>query len=109
MHDLKKWYTRSSVCKCISLLMQYLCHGDGSLLGEGVIVEVDDAQLGVVLQGVGHGRDAWVVDAILRNMDLLQAAHQLNTQQHTQNTNISGVLKECTRKCLIGVHTHYYF
>lgn len=59
----------------------YLSHGEGPLLGEGVVVEVEDAQVCVVLHGFGQSRHARVVDAVLRHVNLLQAAHQLRTQR----------------------------
>lgn len=60
-----------------SVVCSHLGHGDGSFLGEGVVVEVEHSELGVVLHGVGESRHSGVVDAILRHVDLLQTAHQL--------------------------------
>ena len=57
--------------------MPYLGHGDGALLGEGVVVKVDDAQVGVVLHGAGQRSDPRVIDAVLGHVDLLQTANQL--------------------------------
>lgn len=54
-----------------------LGHGDGSFLGEGIVVEVEHSELGVVLHGVGESHHSGVVDAVLRHVDLLQTAHQL--------------------------------
>lgn len=55
----------------------HLRHGDGSFLGEGVVVEVEHSELGVVLHGVGQSCHSGVVDAVLGHVDFLQAAHQL--------------------------------
>lgn len=55
----------------------YLSHGDGSLLGEGVVVEVEDAEAAVVLHGFGQRRYTLVIDPILRHVNFLQTAHHL--------------------------------
>ena len=55
----------------------YLSHGQSPSLGEGVVIEVEHAELGVVLHGRGQGSDARVVDSVLGHVHLLQAAHQL--------------------------------
>lgn len=60
-----------------SAVCSHLRHGDGSFLGEGVVVEIEHSELGVVLYGVGQSRHSGVVDAVLRHVDFLQTAHQL--------------------------------
>ena len=58
----------------------YLSHGGSPLLSEGVVVEVEDAEVWVVLHCRGQGCHTGMIDAILGHMNLLQAAHQLGTQ-----------------------------
>ena len=55
----------------------YLCHGQSTSFGEGVVIEVEHAEVGVVLHGRGQRSDTRVVDAVLGHVHLLQAAHQL--------------------------------
>jgi len=52
-------------------------HGQRAPLGEGVVVEVEDAELRVVLQGCSQRRHTCVGDAVLGHVDFFQAAHQL--------------------------------
>lgn len=58
-------------------MCRHLCHSNRSFLGEGVVVEVEHSELGVVLHGVGQSGHSRVVDAVLRHVDFLQTAHQL--------------------------------
>lgn len=60
-----------------SLRELYLSHCDSPLFGEGVIVEVKDAEARVVLQSCGQRCDARMIDAILGHVNFFQAAHQL--------------------------------
>lgn len=55
----------------------YLRHGQRSSLGEGVVVEVEDAELRVVAHGRSQRHHTCVVDPILGHVDFFQAAYQL--------------------------------
>lgn len=61
----------------------YLSHGDGPLLSEGVVIEVEDAETCVVLHGCGQCCHTRVIYAILGHVNLLQAAYQLEKQTVT--------------------------
>lgn len=61
-------------------MLPYLSHGDSPLLSECVVIEVEDAEVWVVLHCHGQGCHTRVIDAILWHINLLQAAHQLATQ-----------------------------
>lgn len=63
----------------------HLCHGQRPLLGERVVVEVQDPQLPVVPHGRGQGHHACRVDPVLGQVDLLQAGYEL-----IANTRITG-------------------
>lgn len=82
------------------MVFPHLSHGDGPLLGERVVVEVEDAEACVVLHGCGQGCYAGVIDAILGHVNLLQAAHQLGKHivivgSHYNNTrdNVAFLLR----------------
>lgn len=58
-------------------LPPYLGHSHGTLLSEGVVVQVDDTQQGVDGESLGQGCDTRVIDAILWHVDLLQSPNDL--------------------------------
>lgn len=58
-------------------MVVHLSHCHRPLLGEGVVVEVDDAKACVVLQSVGQRRHTSMIDAVLRHVDFFQCANQL--------------------------------
>ena len=57
--------------------MCYLCHPFAANLSECVVVHVDDAQLFVVCEGLGDELDAGGPNAVLRHLDLLERANEL--------------------------------
>ena len=70
----------------------HLCHCQRSLLGESVVIEVQDAEFAVMLDCWSQRRHAWIADTILGHVDFLQAADELkrNTGDHsTSNSCIS--------------------
>lgn len=86
------------------MISPYLSHGDSPFLSESVVIEVEDAEVWVVLHCRGQGCHTGVIDAILGHMNLLQAAHQLGTQTvivrykllsssqpHTENSSLSAI------------------
>lgn len=57
--------------------MIHLSHCHRPLLSERVVVEVEDAKACVVLQRFGQRHHARVIDAVLRHVNFLQSADQL--------------------------------
>lgn len=72
-------------CAPVRETRPHLCHGQRSLLGECVVVQIEDAELWIVAQGRSQRRHALIVDTVLGHVDFFQAAHQLVGGKNREN------------------------
>lgn len=72
-------------CVCHALKQaeseSYLGHGYCTSLSKGIVIEVKHTQTGIVLHCSGQSCDAWMIDPILRHVNLLKASNQLNKKK----------------------------
>lgn len=67
----------------------YLGHGYCTSLSKGIVIEVEHTQTGIVLHCSGQSCDAWMIDPILRHVNLLKASNQLNKKKRNHKKCIN--------------------